>query len=320
MTETPGPRPDPGLLDTLLAQVAAAGDAPGAEFDAGVLEQMQRYRLAQGTAQLAPAEIADMAEILRRLIARHGPAHTQVPAQPQRYIASYPRSGNTMTLGMLRQLTPVLTTSDMRHSKRYTLPALERPGFPALRLCKTHQVPEWRAENRYVFVFRDPRDLLPSLAYMTLQSGQHRFTERHQMADFIAFLHDRYPFGGWVDFARAALALQGRENVLILQYDALNSDWRALAQAARFLGVQASEDRMQAAFAARGQTLDKMRTKSNWGLEAATPPGSLYEAWMAARGGSNWHQTLDAAARDALKSRGYTPLLIALGYAVDDAW
>ena len=320
MDESSATRLSMALLETLKAQVAAAGDAPDVVFDARVLELVQGYRLIRGTWQLTAVEITCMADILRPLIARHGPADQQIPAQPQRYVASYPRSGNTMTLGMLEQLTPVLTTSDMRHSKLYTLPALERPGFPALRLCKTHRVPRWQADNRYLFVFRDPRDLLPSLAYMTLKSGLHDFTERHQMAEFIAFLHDHFTFGSWLDFARGALAMQGRGNVLIQQYDTLNSDWRALRQAARFLGAEVSETKLQAVFDARGQTLDKVRAHPDWGLDGAASPGSLYTPWMAARGGSSWTETLDEAAKDALKTRGYTPLLIALGYAVDDNW
>lgn len=313
-------RLDMALLETLKARVLAAGDGPGTAFDVRVLELVQGYRLVRGKQGLSTEQAACIADILRPLIARHGPADQQIPAQPQRYVASYPRSGNTMTLAMFKQLTPVLTTSHLPHSRLYTLPALERAGFPALRLCKTHQVPRWQADNRYLFVFRDPRDLLPSLAYMTLKNGQHGFTERHQMVDFIAFLHDRFPFGSWLDFARGALAMQGRENVLIQHYDALNTDWRALGVAARFLGLEVPDTKVQAAFEARSQTLDKMRTKPNWGLDGSASPGSLYTPWMAARGGSSWAETLDEAAKDALKARGYTPVLIALGYAVDDAW
>lgn len=320
MDDDPAETLNLALLEALRDRVSTAGAAPGEDFDAWVLELLQGYRLLRGTGRITPGEQRLILEVMRVLETRHGAPRDQVPAQPQRYIASYPRSGNTMTLGMLKALTPVLTTSDMRDSKLCTMPALERPGFPALRLSKTHQVPAWRPENRYLFVFRDPRDLLPSLAYMTLKAGEHGFTERHQMVDFIAFLHERYVFGSWLEFARAALALQAHENVAIQQYDALDSDWRALARAAAFFGLDVTETRLRAAFSARGQTLEKMRSKPRWGLDGAAPPGSLYEAWMAARGGSNWRETLDAAAKEALKARGYTPALIALGYAEDEDW
>ena len=120
------------LLEGLRDRVAAAGDAPGVEFDAWVLELLQGYRLLRGTGRITAGEQRLILEVMRGLETRHGAPRDQVPAQPQRYIASYPRSGNTMTLGMLKALTPVLTTSDMRDSKLCTMPALERPGFPAL--------------------------------------------------------------------------------------------------------------------------------------------------------------------------------------------
>ena len=112
MEDDPAETLNLALLEALRDRVSTAGAAPGEDFDAWVLELLQGYRLLRGTGRITPGEQRLILEVMRVLETRHGAARDQVPAQPQRYIASYPRSGNTMTLGMLKALTPVLTTRE----------------------------------------------------------------------------------------------------------------------------------------------------------------------------------------------------------------
>ncbi len=141
---------------------------------------------------------------------------------PLSHIVSYPRSGNTLAT-VIAQLGPVQILSNINGAVNYIPTECFPSAYPLERIVKAHSIPDYSRRCKYVYLVRDGRDLLPSVAHMSLGSGPkaHNFTKKHELKEFIDWQLQVYPFGDWVSFTRKMLELASRDNVLIERYEEL---------------------------------------------------------------------------------------------------
>ncbi len=267
---------------------------------------------------------------------------------PLSFVASYPRSGNTMVLQSLTRLGGVQTFTDEVSTHRYMPFNFYPEHYPLQRIVKSHRVLSPDPSCRYVYIVRDGRDILPSIAYMSrLQDASeepgrgplapfsrwlrkrrvrpncHTFSRRRELADFIVWLKDNYRYGDWIDFHRNLEAVKGRENVLVVRYPDLIASVDALRRIADFLGVDYQEDSLVSAFEERDNILERLagsNANEKWGLGEEFDKGSLYYAWSRNRAGSNWRESMDRRARRTFHEMGATPFLLDYGFETDPDW
>lgn len=170
------------------------------------------------------------------------------------FLTSYPRSGNTWTrflIGNLVHQNEEVTfisverlVPDMyKHSDR-VLRKLPRP-----RVMKSHECfdPRYR---KVIYIVRDPRDVAVSnyhweLKLRSVPDGYpiENFVPRWMNPDF-------WPrIGSWADHVSSWLATrQGREGFLLVRYEDLKANTeRELGRVAKFIGVDASPERLKRA-------------------------------------------------------------------------
>lgn len=170
------------------------------------------------------------------------------------FLTSYPRSGNTWTrflIGNLVHQNEEVTfisverlVPDMyKHSDR-VLRKLPRP-----RVVKSHECFDPRYK-KVIYIVRDPRDVAVSnyhweLKLRSVPDGYpiENFVPRWMNPDF-------WPrIGSWGDHVSSWLATrQGREGFLLLRYEDLKGNTAGeLGKVARFLGIDASPERLKRA-------------------------------------------------------------------------
>ncbi len=267
------------------------------------------------------------------------------------FIASFPRSGNTLTLQSLAKLGGVQIFTDEIHTPRFMPYTYFPADYPLKRVVKSHRVVDYDPGCRYVYVVRDGRDLLPSIAYMSRRqvsagspvprrggffSGMfkrgvrgvlgkkgHLFTKRGELADFMLWLRDDYKYGDWIAFHRKLATLRERENVLIVKYPDLVRDDAAIRRIADFLAIEYTEESVRSAFATKDDILEKLagsNANEKWGLGEEFEEGSLFHAWSKNRSGTNWRDTMDARAKQTFHELGATELLVTFGFEDNPEW
>lgn len=181
-----------------------------------------------------------------------------------RFLVSYPRSGNTWTRFLTANLLfPDREVSflnidhlipDVLNVDRRTLAGIPRP-----RLIKSHEYfdPRYR---RVIYIVRDPRDVAVSYYYFYLKQG---------------FIQDGYPLGqfikhfvigeidpeyaSWGEHVTSWLVTRhGRPNFLFLKYEDMKANpAQELAKIANFLEIPGDLERL--ARAAQLSSADRMR-------------------------------------------------------------
>lgn len=164
------------------------------------------------------------------------------------FIVSYPRSGNTWVRFLLASLrNPDLTISfrnieeyvpDLHKSRQYAN-FMTRPRF-----MKSHR-PRFECFPRFIYVYRDVRDVMVSYYHYSVQRGSFRRT-------FSEFLRSPVPerFGSWWDHVRRAtmFARQYPERVLLLRYEEMVlSAIEFTGRIAAFCGILVDEEMLEEA-------------------------------------------------------------------------
>jgi hypothetical protein len=170
------------------------------------------------------------------------------------FLTSYPRSGNTWTRFLVGNLVyqnePVtfLTVErlvpDMYKSSDRVLRNLPRP-----RILKSHECFDPRYK-KVIYIVRDPRDVAVSNYHWELKLRSVR--DGFPIEDFVPrWMEPQFwpRIGSWGDHVTSWLSTrQGNEGFLLLRYEDLKQDpQRALAQAAEFLGIEPSMERLNRA-------------------------------------------------------------------------
>ena len=231
------------------------------------------------------------------------------------YLASYPRSGNTMLRFILAEVLsgiPSSFDSIQRIIPEIGVHVHAHPLLPgAGRLIKTHE-PYRRKYQRAIYIVRDVRDvMLSSFARETAVDVLHI----RALDDYIRpFMQGRMTrFGSWQNHVEGWISspLARRGDLLILRFeDVRNNLEGTIARCLVFLGKTASPEII--CNAVHNNTLAKMREKED---RATTLPKSPDEEgrWIGRGSVAGWRgklteqqlEIVDAYACDLLAHFGY---------------
>ncbi len=321
--ETRGPTTHP-----LLEQLQKL-DSPGKLSRADLMKIVGSMHLEHLRIRYAPEHQEETFRLTRQIATKlkaeiEARGYEPLSDGPLYFVASYPRSGNTLTLSCLEMVYPSQVLSSMIGTVNYIPIECYPNDYPLQRFVKTHEMPPYREDSKYVFVVRDGRDILPSIAYMTSQNGGHPYLKTGELANFIDWQCRDYRFGGWADFVRKMHALREKENVLIVRYDDLLAGPHFLQNIVDFFGLPHVPGAVMAAYEKRENILGVLKahpeSRKLWGLGAIAPEDTMFHAWSKNRKASNWRSTMDAAARKRFHETGATEFLIEYGFEDDENW
>ncbi|MGH9513960.1 MAG: sulfotransferase domain-containing protein [Terriglobales bacterium] len=199
----------------------------------------------------------------KRVFGLHRPRRSLRILPDDVFLVSFPKSGNTWTrfllanlvypdqrasFGNLHKLIPDPEDTTKRHFDR----------MPRPRIIKSHECFDPRYP-RVIYIVRDPRDVVISQYHYhrKVRQIEDDYPLERFVARFIAGetgLH-----GSWGEnVASWMMARNGRPDFLLLRYEDLLSDTcRELAKVARFLGMDASSERISQAV--ERSSADQMR-------------------------------------------------------------
>ncbi|HEX3740101.1 MAG TPA: sulfotransferase domain-containing protein [Terriglobales bacterium] len=210
------------------------------------------------------------------------------------YLASYPRSGNTMLRFILAEVlsgVPSSFDSIQRIIPEIGVHVHAHPLLPGGgRLIKTHE-PFRRKYRRAIYIVRDVRDvMLSTFARETAVDVLHI----RDLNDYIRpFMQGRMTrFGSWQSHVESWLdsPLVDRGDLLVVRFEDIRSNLEsAVAQCLDFLGKSAGPVVIRNAV--RNNTLDRMRTKED---VAKTLPKSRDDAgrWIGRGSVAGWRGKL----------------------------
>jgi len=256
---------------------------------------------------------------LKRLLSWGRPQREFTIFPGDRFLVSYPRSGNTWVRFLIANLmspeTPVTFTNiedripDVYKNRRRQLDRVARP-----RLLKSHEYFDPRYKS-VIYIVRDPRDVVVSYYHYQLKA---RFIED-------GFPLDRYvtrfvsgevdPYGSWGEHVASWLATRHeRREFLLLRYeDILDGAARELDRVASFLNVRRTPE--QLAEAVERSSVDRLRMlEARESDEWVTTRGTRKDIPFirtGARGG--WRSVLSEHAVAQIES-WWGPLMNTLGY------
>lgn len=231
------------------------------------------------------------------------------------YLASYPRSGNTMLRFILAEILSGIPSSFDSIQRIIPEIGVHVHAHPLLpgggRLIKTHE-PYRRKYQRAIYIVRDVRDvMLSSFARETAVDVLHIRTLDEYVRPFMQGKMTR--FGSWQDhvesWTNSRLAQRG--DLLVLRFEDVRADLETtIARCLDFLGKSPSPQAIRNAVL--NNTLAKMRAKED---AAKTLPKSFDEEgrWIGRGSVGGWRGKLsegqlvvvDAYASNLLAQFGY---------------
>jgi Sulfotransferase domain len=251
---------------------------------------------------------------------RHLPV---VSRRPVAFLVSYPRSGNTLAHRMLTTLFDTREYQAFDGSGPFTFSKLLYDADePRVRIVKDHFYRSEYLWDRVIVVVRDGRDACLSLAHYSHREGLHAFVGRGELADFLRFTGDEYPFGDWMTNVRTALnARRLGADVRIVHYEDILTNNEAVLDLARFVDANCELDLPRIA-AVRNDVESRRRQidRPAWGYDTTYDESSYLHAWSRNRMGSNWRASYDRDAARVFHEMGGTELLMELGYETDSDW
>ena len=166
------------------------------------------------------------------------------------FIASYPRSGTTLTQWILYLLShdeqpdpDHLTKASPWFERSLAIGELDAEDlerFPSPRVFKSHLPREWLPDGaRYIYVEREPLDVLSSYfdfyrAYLGFEGSLDDFHER--------FMAGRLQYGSWFEHVAGWRAHGSDPDVMIIQYEDLLRDRKgSIERILDFLGWDKDE-------------------------------------------------------------------------------
>ena len=237
-----------------------------------------------------------------------------------RFLVSYPRSGNTWTRFLIANLLfPDLEVSflnidhlipDVININRRDLAKIPRP-----RLIKSHEYFDPRYK-KVIYIVRDPRDVVISYYYFLLKQGFIKDSD--SLETFVQRFVDGDvdpEFASWNENVLSWVSIRmGRPGFLLLRYEDLKAKpTHELARAAEFLGIQRSSESLTRA--ANLSSVERMREletrdENKWiGTRAKRKDIRFVRTALA----GGWRSTLSD--NDVAKiENAWGPLLKTLGY------
>lgn len=244
------------------------------------------------------------------------------------FIISYPRSGNTWTRFLVGNLVyqdaPVTFANvESRIPEIYLFPDRVLRGMPRARLLKSHECfdPRYR---KVIYIVRDPRDVAVSYYHYAIKL--RRIEDGYEVEKFIRrFVTGEFDVqwswaASWSDHVLSWVSMrQGSENFLLLRYeDMLESPEEELAKVAKFLGIDASQERVvravQLSSADTMRQLEK-RQAENWALTRNTRRDKPFIRGATA---GRWRTELPPSSVGVIE-RAWGPTMERLGYKLSES-
>ena len=247
-------------------------------------------------------------------------------AAPLAYFVSYPRSGNTLATRLTANATSGQIFSAMSEGYAPFSKRIYPKSYSVPRLIKDHMAHLHYKNDRCVLVVRDGRDTVISLAFMTLQQGEHKFADKTELADFIRWLSGSYAFGDWAAHARNLLELTKSPDKLLVRYEDLIAKTATFIEIVDFFdpGNSLPRAHLSKLFAERDTVVERIKSSpavnDQWGFGRTFEPDSMFHVWSLNRRSSSWREAWNAAAKRAFHETGATELLIEFGYETDPDW
>ena len=268
-------------------------------------------------------EFSPAVELLKTLSSSLSSSTSLHIDEPIVYLVSYPRSGNTLLRSQLSSLLQTQWYSVHQNDGILFDPRTYIPDWNKIVVVKDH---DFREEYRNViYVVRDGRDAVISLAYMTYLLKMHPFTRCEQLGDFLKFLKENYPYGFWAEHVKRALGMAQQRHVLFVKYEELTTDpsyqLKAIAQ---FLNKELTTTDVHQALQTAQKQYKVIQTSSefsDWGFtHTPSPENTLFYALSQNRGHSNWRDIFDQRAKSLFHEYGGTEILLKFGYETDAHW
>ena len=206
----------------------------------------------------------EIASYLRAVTKRQAAARGLTVYPDDKFLVSFPRSGNTWTRFLVCNLidpdNPVTFAQlESRIPEIYYVPDRRLRAFPRPRVIKSHECFDPRYP-RVIYIVRDPRDVL--ISYYEFQLKRRVISDACSIEEFLPrFMRSEIEpkTGCWRDHVVSWTATRGgSSNFLLLRYEDMLSDTPAEAtKIAAFLGLDASPERIARAVAL--SSADRMR-------------------------------------------------------------
>jgi hypothetical protein len=231
------------------------------------------------------------------------------------FLASYPRSGNTLLRFPLAEI--ISGTHCSFENVQRLIPEIGVHGnaYPLLpnagRLIKTHESYR-RKYRRAIYIVRDVRDVL--LSAFAREAAMNIVDHDALDSYIMPFMQGKMSrWGAWQDHVERWLhsPLGGNGNLLIMRFEDVTSNVdRAIGRALNFLSMRADPEAIRKA--CQNNSIEQMRKKED--QSATLPKSRLYEGRLVSSGAVNgWHGKLNARQLEIVeKYAGKT--LASLGY------
>ena len=242
-----------------------------------------------------------------------------------RFLISYPRSGNTWTRFLVANL--LFSESEVSFLNiDYLVPDVinitqrELDRIPRPRLIKTHHYFDPRYK-KVIYIVRDPRDVVVSYYYFHLKQGF--ITDGYPMSKFVErFVSGEVDptYASWGENVASWIATRFRkQDFLLLQYEKMKTKTVSeLAKVADFLEIPYDAARLSAAVekstAERMRDLEK-RDEDRW-IGTRAKRKDVRFVRTAVTGG--WRSALNSEEVSSIES-AWGPLMQSLGYDLQAA-
>lgn len=237
-----------------------------------------------------------------------------------RWLVSYPKSGNTWLRFMLAELlhpdaTVDFGTIDGLVPELYGVPSWRQLRVPRPRLLKSHETFDHRYGST-IYLVRDPRDVCISLFHYSRK--RELVPDDADLGDFVEGFTTRpdWAFGRWDEHVGSWLgAVGGSPRFLLVRYeDCIAEPHTQIARAAAHLGLAADEERIAEIVAT--YAIDEMRKLEASSLTAASPlaPRSRTDIPFVRQGTvGQWRAALAPTQAAAIVER-FAPSMERVGY------
>jgi hypothetical protein len=237
------------------------------------------------------------------------------------FVISYPRSGSTwsrflvanlvypneaVTFASLDRLLPATAAVSRRKLQR----------SPRPRIIKCHNYFDHRYQN-VIYIVRDPRDVVLSEYRLALK--RREIQDRYPLDRFVArFVRGEVsPYSSWKQNVGTWLAARGNsDRFLLLRYeDMVEQTTHELGKIARFLGIEATRERL--ALAVEKSSADHMRTleKEQSEIWVVTKGARKDIPFVGEAKAGGWRSDLPQPCVDEIE-KAWGPLMVQLGYAL----
>jgi len=200
------------------------------------------------------------------------------------FIVSYPKSGTTWTQQIVREL---LFKNDSEYYAEMMLsnriPYIDAPSqmqldvvdqMPSPRVFKAHNnsleelddlILKGDRTPKFIYVYRDPRDVAVSLYCHIRGNGLSDFTRNAPFDEFyekVVRNENEVLYGLWETHLNNWLSKRNELNMLVVNYEAMNKDPRAeIKRIANFLNLAPTEEQIEDVV--EKTTLEYMKKESN---------------------------------------------------------